>query len=144
MVSRRELLSGGVLSLAGAGGAARRDEVPQDIDLRPALSATSGGVAGVREQLERDTAGLAISRDFISQIRKVQKQHYRTHGRFPIWIDIGIDVFESVYDWHIRNLQVPTVARDAAGRITVSFFFSTLTCRPDFEPNYISAPYDEK
>ena len=144
MVSRRELLSGGVFSLAGAGGTIRRDDVAQDVDLRPALTSISGGITGLREELQRDTAGLAVTRDYIFQIRKVQKQHFRTNGRFPTWIDVGIDVWESVYDWHIRNQQPPTVSREAPGRFTITFFFSTIVGRPDVEPNYISMPYDER
>ena len=141
MVSRRELLSGSVLSLAGAGGVARRDDrSPQDVDLRPVVD----GLRGLRDEVARYASGLAVSRDFISQIRKVQKQHFRTNGRFPTWIDVGIDVWESVYDWHIRNQQPPTVSREAPGRFTITFFFSTIVGRPDVEPNYISMPYDER
>jgi hypothetical protein len=141
MVSRRELLSGGVLSLAGAGAVAPREATGvQDVDLEPVLK----GLEGLRTELAQYATGLAVSRDYIGQLRRIQKQHFRTNGRFPAWIDVGIDVFESVYDWYIRNQQPLTVTREAPGRFTIPFFFSTIIGRPDVEPNYISMPYDER
>ena len=142
MVSMRELLSGGVLSLAGAGAGVPNEPtgVQEQVDLGPVLR----GLDGLRAELAQNANGLAVSRDYITQLRRIQKQHFRTNGRFPAWIDVGIDVFESVYDWYIRNQQPLTVTREAPGRFTIPFFFSTIIGRPDVEPNYISMPYDER
>jgi hypothetical protein len=112
----------------------------QEINLKPVTEALSG----IRDELRHDPAAVAVSRDVIGQIRRAQKQHFRTNGRFPAWIDIGIDVFECVHDWHVRNLQQVMVGHDGTGRYTVTFFFSTLVLRPDVEPSYISTPYDER
>jgi len=144
MVSRREMITRG--TLAGLVGAvAPADAHAQgrewgDINLKPVWDALNS----IRDELRHDPASVAVSRDVIGQIQKAQKQHFRTNGRFPAWIDIGIDVFECVHDWHVRNLQQVMVGHDGTGRFTVTFFFSTLVLRPDVEPGYISAPYDER
>lgn len=141
MVSRRELLSGSVMGLAGVGGVgAPSDQGTRDLDLRPVLN----GMRELRDELQRNANALAVSRDVIAQIRKAQKQHFRVNGRFPVWIEVGVDVWESVYDWHIRNQQALTVGRDSGGRYTIAFFFSTLIGRSDVEPTYIGQPYDER
>lgn len=142
MVTRRDLISGGIVAgLAGGGAPAHgADTPPQEVDLRP----IADGLRDVRDELRQQQAALAVSRELISQIRRAQKLHYRAHGRFPVWIDVGTDVFESVYDWHVRNLQPLTVGREPNSRYTIVFFFSTIVLRPDVEPNYISVPYDER
>ncbi len=144
MVSRRELLSGGVLSLAGAGAVAPREGGSlQEVDLRPVTDA----LRELRTELAGYTnyvCGPAPSREHLAQIRRVQKQHFRTNGRFPAWIEVGVDVWESVYDWHVRHQQPATVSREASGRITILFFYSTLIGRADVEPGYIGMPYDER
>jgi hypothetical protein len=140
MVSRRELLSGGVLSLAGAGAPGEPQGAQEEVDLGPVLK----GLEGLKAELAQHTSALAVSKDYITQLRRIQKQHFRTNGRFPAWVDVGIDVFESVYDWHIRNQQPLNVSREAPGRFTIPFFFSTIVGRPDVEPSYISVPYDER
>lgn len=141
MVSRRELLSGGVVSLTGMGGAATRvDQSTQEVDLRPVVN----GLRELRDEVQRHAPGLAVSREVIAQIRRAQKQHFRVNGRFPVWIEVGVDVWECVYDWHIRNQQSLTVGRDSGGRYTIAFFFSTLIGRSDVEPTYVGAPYDER
>lgn len=141
MVSRRELLSGSALGLTGLGGAATgTDQGAQEVDLRPVLN----GLRDLRDEMLRNAPALAVSREVIAQIRRAQKQHFRVNGRFPVWIEVGVDVWECVYDWHIRNQQPLTVGRDSGGRYTIAFFFSTLIGRSDVEPSYMGAPYDER
>ena len=69
---------------------------------------------------------------------------FRSHGRFPTWIEVGIDIWESVHDWHVRNQLPMTVNREGPGRITIAFFYSTLIGRADMEAGYIGLPFDER
>jgi hypothetical protein len=51
----------------------------------------------------------------ITAIRDAQKQILRGNGKFPDFVDVGVDVWFQVHDWHIR-WQVPMQqSRDPQG-----------------------------
>jgi hypothetical protein len=77
----------------------------------------------------------------IAEVRLRQVAFLRAEGRFPDFIDVGIDVWMGVYDWHVKHgLPVP-VGRDASNRYTIMLLATTLVLRPDMVPNLIGTPY---
>jgi hypothetical protein len=78
----------------------------------------------------------------VHQIREQQRQWIRAHRKYPDFIEIGLDVWDDLYDWHVRYQQPLNIARLTDGQYAMSFHFTTLILRPDFELNYISPPYD--
>ncbi len=139
MIARRELLSGTALGgLLGAGRAAEAgDGAPQDrMDL-----------SGVVKALEALRATLIDTRTFseIADVRDRQKQYLRQAGKLPDFIEVGVDVWFDVYDWHVRNLQPATIGRDAVGRYTIGLMETVLIMRPDLpSARYIGVPYDNR
>jgi hypothetical protein len=80
----------------------------------------------------------------ILPIRQKQMDFLRSTNKFPDFIDVGLDVWFAVHDWHVRHLQQPTLGRDANGRYTISVMGTQLVMRPDLVPTFISAPYDSR
>ena len=80
----------------------------------------------------------------ILPIRQKQMDYLRATNKFPDFIDVGLDVWFAVHDWHVRHLQQPALGRDANGRHTISVMGTQLVMRPDLVPTFISAPYDNR
>ena len=80
----------------------------------------------------------------ILPIRQKQMDYLRATNKFPDFIDVGLDVWFAVHDWHVRPLQQPALGRDANGRHTISVMGTQLVMRPDLVPTFISAPYDSR
>ena len=53
----------------------------------------------------------------ISNIRAAQRTYLKNTGRFPEFIDVGFDVFQSVVDWLVAVQQPVTISRLASGMV---------------------------
>jgi hypothetical protein len=85
--------------------------------------------------------GIAVSTE-LARIREQQRIFLRANQKFPDVIEIGINVWESVYDWHVRHQQPLSVTRTAEGRYAMTVGFTTLLLRPDFVENYVGVGMD--
>jgi hypothetical protein len=94
-----------------------------------------------RPQGDRSPPGAFVE---ILPIRQKQMDYLRSTNKFPDFIDVGLDVWFAVHDWHVRHLQQPALGRDANGRYTISVMGTQLVMRPDLVPTFISAPYDSR
>jgi hypothetical protein len=111
-----------------------------------------GGRADVSDQTMRDLVRavdqirteLQAHRTELDAVREPQKLFLKTNGKFPDFIDVGIDVWYRVYDWHLKWQQPLPIGRDASGRYTMTMMMTTLVMRPDAIPNFVSIPYDNK
>jgi hypothetical protein len=66
-------------------------------------------------------------------------------GKFPDYIDVGIDVWQQVYDWHVRYRQPLNIGRNAEGRYTIVLMTTTVVMRADLNAgSYIGLPYDSR
>jgi hypothetical protein len=108
---------------------------------------TSGAAAAaidrVRALLERnsDPTELGSSRT-IDAIRLQQRQFLIANRKYPDFIEIGLGVWEDIYDWHVKHQQPITATRLADGRYTIAFMFTTLVLRPDQDPTYVGFAFD--
>ena len=141
MIDRRELLAlGGML-----GGLAGRGENAE---------ALASGVGEMTDRTAQDivTALKAIttamyaaqSFDGVVPVRNRQNDYLKANLKFPDFIDVSLDVWMGVYDWHVRVQQPIALGRDINGRYTMMLGFTQLVLRPDAAPNFISAPYDAR
>jgi hypothetical protein len=133
MMARREVLGGtlvGALIPAGGGG----QQVPER-----AVEEVASAVRDVRHAIEQQ-------QDFheIVPVRLRITDFLRSQMKFPDFLDIGTDVWYTMYDWHVRNVQPIVMNRDPQGRYTIQFMSTTLVLRPDLVPNYIGTPYDNR
>jgi hypothetical protein len=80
----------------------------------------------------------------IASIRMHQNNFLKSNQKFPDFIDVGVEIWEAVYDWHVKNNQPITTTRLPDGRYGIAFMFTTVVLRPDNTANFISFGYDAR
>lgn len=135
-MERREVVGGGLLGLTalfGAGGgvaqATRRADSPE----------VARALDELRGVLERRLAAPFVE---LSEIRQQQRMFLKASQKFPEFIEIGINVWDRLYDWHVRHQQPLNIGRRDDGRYAMTFMFTTLVLRPEQTDNYVGFAYD--
>jgi len=80
----------------------------------------------------------------VSRIRQQQRQWIKSTMKYPDFIEIGLDVWDNLYDWHVVHQQPLSVGRASDGHYTMVFMFTTLVLRPEQSPDYVGFPFDSK
>lgn len=139
MIPRRDLVTGAILGgvAAAAPTADAAGAEPQASD--QAIERVASAISQLRTEL-RDQYAF----DEIEVVRRVQKQFLRANGKMPDYLDIGMDVWFAVHDWHVRWQQPLTLGRDQQGRLTVLLMGTTLVLRSDQAGNFLGIPYDNR
>ena len=124
-----------------------------------ALMVPAGAAA---EQRDRDDEAIATSIDKLREeivkaqectlgpcatvaiIRAQQNTFLRANQKFPDFIDAGVEAWQAVYDWHIKNQQPITTTRLPDGRYGIAFMFTTIVLRYENTPNFIGLGYDAR
>jgi hypothetical protein len=133
-LTRRTLTGGLMLGLPGASllaekpAEAAQRSGPSDSDYREMTKALGEIAAFMRPYGDPP---------LLQNIREVQRVYLRTNQKFPEYIEIGITVWEQLYDWHIRTQQMLSVVRLPDGRYGMQALLSTFVLRPDAQPNYV-------
>ena len=141
MIDRRQLLT-----MSGLLGA-----------LAPGASPDDGVAAGTGQMADRQVQEIvnavqgiatAITRqqsfDILIPIRNRQNDFIHANGKFPDFIDVALDVWTNVYDWHVRMQQPLVLGRDAMGRYTLMLGFTALVLRQESVLGFIGIPYDNR
>jgi hypothetical protein len=137
MMERRNLVGGGLLASAAAVlAAAPLPAAQRNNDDAEVASA----IADLQSVVERS---LAVSPE-LTRIRDQQRTFLKANQKFPDFIDVGIGVWENLYDWHVRHQQPLNVARTADGRYVMTVMFTTLILRPEQDNNYVSFGFDAR
>jgi len=131
MLSRRELLSGAV-----AGGMVAPE--PEQ--------STDRYLQEISQALKDYRSSLEAQRNFpeIQRVRTRQIDFLRAQGKFPDFMELGVEAWFAVYDWHVRHLQPIALGRDPSGRYTLVLTATTLILRVDADPNFLGVPYDAR
>ena len=131
MLSRRELIAGGAgIHLARGDAAAAQNEAE--------IRALRADIQGIRSILTANPVATAV----VTTLRERQRQFYRLNQRFPECIDIGINVWEQMQDWHIRNLRPLNISRGGDGNWQMDFILTVLVLKHNLGDNEISQAYD--
>jgi hypothetical protein len=141
MIDRRQMLTvSGLLSALAPAGEEAAYGAGQMSD-RSAADVING-----LQKIGNALAAVAAqgSFDAILPLRNRQVEYLKANGKFPDFIDVGADVWMSVYDWHVRLQQPLTLGRDSTGRYTMLLGYTALVLRPDVLSNFISTPYDNR
>ena len=137
MMERRDVVSGGLLGLTAMLGGSGRAEASTRSD--------EPDVARAIDRL-RSTLEHRLDSRFreLTRIRQQQRAFLKASQKFPDFIEIGIDVWEQVYDWHVRHQVVPNIIRRDDGRYTMAFMFTTLVLRPELADGHVGFGYDAR
>ena len=131
MLSRRELIAGGAgIHLARGDAAAAQNEAE--------IRALRADIQGIRSILTANP----VTTNTVITLRERQRQFYRLNQRFPECIDIGINIWEQMQDWHIRNLRPLNINRGGDGNWQMDFILTVLVLKHNLGDNEISQAYD--
>jgi hypothetical protein len=140
MLARRRMLGttlfGGLLG-ATIPAAAEAGDQTSDRQVMEVVDA----LREIRKALESQPQGSFTE---IAGVRQKQVDYLKATSKFPDFIDVGLDVWFAVHDWHIKHLQQMVLGRDSSGRYTITLLSTQLVMRPDLVPSFISAPYDNR
>ena len=78
----------------------------------------------------------------VTKVRQQQRTWLLATRKYPDFIEIGLDVWDNVYDWHVAYQQALSVQRLADGRYGMAFMFTTLLLRSDLNPDFVGYPFD--
>ena len=150
MISRREVVTAGVLgTLAGSTAdlsaealmeRAKVDSAQDDAGIIRALNQ-------IDQELERlngvvDSTSRVTTGSYLGEIRGRFTTHLRSSGRFPEFMEIGVDPFYEVYDWHVRHQQQIQITRISDQRFAIQWMFTQLILRYEQDPKYLGIPFD--
>jgi len=148
MMSRRTLLHGpaigGLLAamVPPAEAEASAPAAPQretEQAIQEGSRALAKAVQDLRDEIKRQD-------DFweLGALRDPIKMFLRTTGKFPDYIEVGIDVWQQVYDWHVRYQQPLTVGRNAEGRYTIMLMGTMVVMRVETALGFVGIPFDNR
>ena len=138
MVQRRDLVGGGLVAglasmMAPAAEAAAATDDEQ----------STTAINRLRETFERQFDQVYSSRwRGVSRVREQQRTWLMATRKYPDFIEIGIDVWDNIWDWHVVYQQPLNVTRVADGRYAMSFMFTTLLLRSDQKPDFVGYAFD--
>ena len=132
-MERREIVSGGVLGLSALFGAGAPAAAQQRDDRELAAA-----VDRLRGSIEERLDGFAE----LAEIRLAQRTYLKANAKYPEFIEIGVGVWDRMYDWHVRNQVAPIITRRDDGRYTMVFMFTTLVLRSELMDNYVGFGFD--
>jgi hypothetical protein len=139
MVERRELVSGGLVAGLATLIAPRAEAAAA----APESEASAAAIDRFRETFERQFEKVYSGKwRGVSRVRQQQRTWIMAARKYPDFIEVGLDVWENVYDWHVAYQQPLNVTRLADGRYTLLFMFTTLLLRPDQNPDFVGYAFD--
>lgn len=145
MVARREIVGGTLLTgLAAlllpkpAAAAPEQRGSESDKEIAKAIDHLRGTLEQQANACNLGACGT------ISQIRQQQKTFMKANRKFPDYIDAGVDAWEAVYDWHVKNRQPVNTTRLPDGRYGIAFMFTTVILREDQVPSFVGWGYDAR
>jgi hypothetical protein len=136
------MLGGGLLAgLAGVFTPAAAVEPAAAAD--DTSEAAARAVDQLRTSLERQGTPGTVSAA-IGAIRQQQRTYIRSHEKYPDFIEVGLGVWEDVYDWHVRYHLPIAATRLADGRYVLGFMFTNLILRPDQAADFVGFGFDNE
>jgi hypothetical protein len=144
MVRRRDVMGGGLLTglvavMMPKGAAAAEQERGERGD-----QAIADAIDKLRTEVvkaQECTLGPCAT---VAHIRMQQNVFLRANQKFPDFIDAGVEAWQAVYDWHVKNHQPIATTRLPDGRYGIAFMFTTIVLRYENTPNFIGLGYDAR
>ncbi len=147
MISRREVVTAGVLSTLSTAAAVPAEAVQAQ---SPESMAITNGLSNIKSLLEelnrlvnQGMVASSLSVGVVGTVKSRIEQYLKTSGKFPEFCDVGTGAFFEIYDWHVKHQQQIQITRLADQRLMIQFLFTQLVLRWENEANYIGTPYDK-
>lgn len=115
-----------------------------------AASAAAGDLEGVSDSI--DQLRLTVEHQFatvytdkwqgVARVRQQQHTWMRSTQKYPDFIEVGLDIWDNIYDWHVVYQQPVNMTRTSDGRYTMVFMYTTLLLRPDQALDFVGFAFD--
>ncbi len=115
-----------------------------------AASAAAGDLEGVSDSI--DQLRLTVEHQFatvytdkwqgVARVRQQQHTWMRSTQKYPDFIEVGLDIWDNIYDWHVVYQQPVNMTRTSDGRYTMVFMYTTLVLRPDQALDFVGFAFD--
>ena len=139
MVERRSLVRGGIAAGLASLMTADVGAAPPDRD----DEASATAIDRFREASEHQFEQVYTQKwKGVARVRQQQRTWLMSARKYPDFLEIGIDVWDNLYDWHVVYQQPLNVSRLADGRYAMLFSFTTLLLRPDQNPDFVGYAFD--
>jgi len=139
MVQRRDLMGGGLV----AGLATLMTPRAEASAVADDDEHTAASIDRFRETVAQQFEQVYSAKwQGVSRVRKQQHTWITSTRKYPDFIEIGLDVWDNVYDWHVTYQQPVNMLRLSDGRYAMSFMFTTLLLRPDQSPDFVGYAFD--
>ena len=139
MVQRRDLVGGGLVAGLASMMAPSAEAPP-----RPTMTGSrrARSIASAKPSSGSSSRSTSARWRGVSRVRQQQRTWMMSTRKYPDFIEIGLDVWDNIYDWHVVYQQPLNVTRLADGRYAMSFMFTTLLLRPDQNPDFVGYAFD--
>ena len=147
MVERRAVVGGSLLAglstLMSPAGAEAAASASADRHAEADLEGVSDSIDQLRRTVERQFANVYTEKwQGVARIRQQQHTWMRSTQKYPDFIEVGLDVWDNIYDWHVVHQQPLNLTRTSDGRYTLVFMYTTLLLRPDQAPDFVGFAFD--
>lgn len=149
MISRRDVVTVGVLGTLATAGTADRAEAqqaaptnPGEAILREGFNKLDTSVDEFKGAVDQGLRGNSMNFGTVANVKNELQRFLKTAGKFPEYCDIGVAVFFDIYDWHVRHQQQIQITRMADQRTASQFMFTQLVLRWENADSYVSQAYD--
>ena len=116
----------------------------------PASQSSSAGDADLRRAVEdlraelrqlRLDAALPSTRS-VDAVRQAIRTYLKANGKYPDYVDVGIDAWDSIYEWHVRVQQPIRITSTTENRLGLVLILTTVVMRPDLSGEFVGQGYD--
>lgn len=143
MISRREVVTAGILGTLTTAGGADAAEIQQEAQaLKDGFKAMEDAVRGLQNSIDLGLRGSSMSYGNVGQVKTAIEKYAKTGGKFPDYCEVGLSVYHDVYDWHVRNQQQIQISRISENRMAIQFMFTQLILRWENDNAFIGTPFD--
>jgi hypothetical protein len=143
MISRREVVTAGVLGTLATAGNADATEVQQEAQtLKEGFKALEDSIKALQNSLDQGLRGSSMSYGSVGQVKTAIEKYAKTSGKFPDYCEVGLSVYHDVYDWHVRQQQQIQITRISEQRLALQFMFTQLILRWENDNNFVGTPFD--
>src|SRR5436190_9948500 len=143
MISRREVVTAGVLGTLATAGNADAAELQQEVQtLKEGFKALDDTLKELQNSLDQGLRGNSMNFGSVGAVKDKIEKYIKSSGKYPEYCEVGLTVYHDVYDWHVRNQQQIQISRISEQRLAIQFMFTQLILRWENDYNFIGTPYD--
>jgi hypothetical protein len=158
MISRRALVTGGALGALASSPAHAGTSAPVQDQAEQSSTRTQSQDAALLKSIDARLASLgdnvsglpavfrtnSVAFGFIPKLRDAYTLYWKTHGKFPEFVEVGTDVFYDIYDYHVKQQLPIPVNRLSDGRLSITYMYTQLLVRVDQTAGFIGVPFDRQ